>query len=184
MLLPIYLYGEPVLRKEAAEVPADYPDLPALAADMFQTMAKANGVGLAAPQVGLPLRMFVVDGTELADDCPECKDFRRCMVNPVVVDESDELLSREEGCLSVPGVYETVKRPSWIVMRYLDENLAEHEERIEGFAARMTLHEFDHLDGKIFVDRISPIRRQLVKGKLAQILKGKVSVSYKTKAKR
>ena len=184
MLLPIYLNGEPVLLKEAAEVTADYPDLPTLADNMFQTMAKASGVGLAAPQVGLPLRMFVVDGTELADDCPECKGFRRCMVNPVIVAESDELLSREEGCLSVPGVYETVKRPSWIVMRYLDEHLAEHEERIEGFAARMTLHEFDHLDGKIFVDRISPIRRQLVKGKLAQILKGKVSVSYKTKAKR
>lgn len=182
MNLPIYLYGQNVLRKEGAEVTAEYPDLQKLVENMFQTMYTAQGVGLAAPQVGLSIRMFVVDGSDLAENYPECKDYKRCMINPVIVEESEETNSKEEGCLSIPGVYESVKRPNWIVVRYLDENLVEHEERVEGFAARMTLHEYDHLDGKVFIDRISPIRKQLIKGKLSQILKGKVNCSYKFKA--
>lgn len=181
MLLPIYLYGMNVLRKEATEVPADYPELQKLAQDMFQTMEKANGVGLAAPQVGLSIRMFVVDGNGLAEDYPECAGFRRCMINPEILEQSEETSSCDEGCLSIPGVYESVKRPTWIKMRYLDETLQVHEEEIKGFAARMTLHEYDHLDGKLFFDHCSPIRKQLIKGKLSQILKGKVSCSYKIK---
>jgi peptide deformylase len=181
MLLPIYLYGQPVLRKPAKEVPADYPELKTLAENMFQTMAKANGVGLAAPQVGLALRMFVVDGNGLEEDYPECRDFRRCMINPEVIEESEETNVKDEGCLSIPGIYESVKRPDWIVIRYRDENYVEHEEKITGFAARMTLHEYDHLDGKMFIDRVSPLRKQLMKSKLGAILKGKVSCSYKVK---
>ena len=181
MLLPIYLYGQSVLRKAAKEVPADYPELKTLAENMFQTMAKANGVGLAAPQVGLALRMFVVDGNGLEEDYPECRDFRRCMINPEVVEESEETTVKDEGCLSIPGLYEAVKRPEWIVIRYRDENFVEHEEKITGFAARMVLHEYDHLDGKMFIDRVSPLRKQLMKSKLGAILKGKVSCSYKVK---
>ncbi|MCR5360878.1 MAG: peptide deformylase [Bacteroidales bacterium] len=181
MLLPIYLYGQPVLRKEAQEVPADYPDLKKLVDDMFQTMAKANGVGLAAPQVGLALRMFVVDGNGLEEDYPECHDFRRCMINPTVIDQSEETTEKDEGCLSIPGIYESVKRPNWIVVRYFDADFVEHEEKITGFAARMTLHEYDHLDGKMFIDRVSPLRKQLMKSKLAAILKKKISCSYKVK---
>jgi len=183
MLLPIYLYGQTVLRKEAEEVPVDYPDLKVLAENMFQTMAKANGVGLAAPQVGLSLRMFVVDGNGLEEDYPECLGYRRCMINPEIIEESSETTIKDEGCLSIPGVYEAVKRPDWIVVRYLDENLEQHEEKVTGFAARMTLHEYDHLDGKMFIDHVSPLRKQLIKTKLSAIIKGKVSTNYKTKQK-
>lgn len=182
MILPIYLYGEAVLRKEAVEVPEDYAELPKLAKNMFLTMEKANGVGLAAPQVGLSLRMFVVDGNGLAEDYPECKGVRICMINPEVVEESKETNSKDEGCLSIPGVYESVKRPDWIVINYLDENLQEHEERFEGFAARMILHEYDHLDGKMFIDRVTPLRKQIIKGKLQSILKGKNHPEYKHKS--
>ena len=182
MLLPIYLYGQPVLRKVAEDVPSDYPELPQLAENMFATMDKASGVGLAAPQVGLALRMFVVDGDALSDDYPECAGFKRCMINPEILSESEDTDVKDEGCLSIPGIYEPVKRPKWIEMKYFDENLVEHTERIEGFAARLTLHEYDHLDGKMFIDHVSPIRKQLIKSKLSSILKGKVNTSYKSKA--
>lgn len=183
MLLPIYLYGQAVLRKEAQDVTADYPELKTLAENMFQTMAKANGVGLAAPQVGLAIRMFVVDGNGLEEDYPECLNFRRCMINPEILEESEETNVKDEGCLSIPGVYESVKRPEWIVVRYMDENFEQHEEKITGFAARMTLHEYDHLDGKMFIDHVSPLRKQLIKAKLSAIIKGKVNCSYKIKQK-
>lgn len=182
MILPIYLYGQPVLRKVAEDVPADYPNLQKLAEDMFLTMDKASGVGLAAPQVGLAIRMFVVDGNGLAEDYAECAGFKRCMINPEILEESEDTDTKDEGCLSIPGVYESVKRPTWIVVKYLDENLEEHTERIEGFAARMTLHEYDHLDGHMFIDHVSAIRKQLIKGKLNTILKGKAPTSYKSKA--
>ncbi|MDO4497823.1 MAG: peptide deformylase [Bacteroidales bacterium] len=181
MILPIYLYGMTVLRKEAELVGADYPDLPKLAEDMFLTMDKANGVGLAAPQVGLAIRMFVVDGNGLAEDFPECQGYKRCMINPEIIEQADTFNVKDEGCLSIPGIYESVKRPDWIVVRYLDENLVQHEERVEGFAARMTLHEYDHLDGKMFIDHVSPLRKQLLKAKLGNIVKGKVACSYKSK---
>lgn len=182
MILPIYLYGQPVLRKEAEEVPADYPALPELAQNMYLTMEKANGVGLAAPQVGLALRMFVVDGNGLSEEYPECAGVRRCMINPELVEASKETNVKEEGCLSIPGIYESVKRPDWIVINYLDEQLVEHEERFEGFAARMVLHEYDHLDGKMFVDHIAPLRKTFIKGKLQSIVKGKSNPSYKFKS--
>lgn len=171
-----------VLRKEAELVPADYPELAKLAEDMFQTMDKANGVGLAAPQVGLALRMFVVDGNGLAEDFPECAGYKRCMINPEVIEEADTFNSKDEGCLSIPGIYESVKRPDWIVVRYYDEKFEQHEERVEGFAARMTLHEYDHLDGKMFIDHVNPLRKQLIKAKLGNILKGKVDCTYKHKS--
>lgn len=183
MILPIYLYGQPVLRKEAEEVPESYPELVTLAENMFATMEKANGVGLAAPQVGLALRMFVVDGNGLAEDFPECAGVRRCMINPEIVEQSDETNTKDEGCLSIPGIYESVKRPNWIVINYLDEHLQEHEERLEGFAARMVLHEYDHLDGKMFIDHVSPLRKQFIKSKLQAILKGKSNPQYKFKGK-
>lgn len=184
MILPIYLYGQPVLRKEAEEVSADYPDLKVLVENMYLTMAKANGVGLAAPQVGLALRMFVVDGNGLAEDYPECVGVRRCMINPELVETAETCNSKEEGCLSIPGVYESVKRPDWIVINYLDENMEEKEERFEGFAARMVLHEYDHLDGKMFVDHVAPLRKQFIKSKLQNILKGKSQPEYKFKGVR
>jgi peptide deformylase len=182
MILSIYLYGQQVLRKEAEEVPKDYPQLKELVANMFDTMYHADGVGLAAPQVGLSLRLFVVDGNVMADDFPECKGFKRAMINPSIIACSEEDILLEEGCLSLPGIHEKVSRPVKIRIRYLDENLAEHEEDIEGFAARIVQHEYEHLEGHIFIDNISAIRKQLNKGKLNSIIKGTANCSYRTKA--
>ena len=174
MILPVYLYGQPVLRKEAEEVPMDYPDLKQLVANMFETRYNADGVGLAAPQVGLSLRLLVIDADVMGDDFPECKGFKRAMINPVFLEKSEEEVSMEEGCLSLPGVHEKVK--------YLDEDLKEHEETVEGFAARVVQHECEHLEGHVFIDNISGIRRQLNKSKLNSIIKGTASCSYKAKS--
>jgi peptide deformylase len=181
MLLPIYLYGQPVLRKEAEEVTADYPNLDQLVADMFATLDNAQGVGLAAPQVGLSLRMFVIDATGAAEDYPECAGLKRTMINPVIVERSEETTSGDEGCLSIPGIYEAVSRAQWVVVKYVDEHFEEHTEKLTGWAARIVQHEYDHLDGKIFIDHISPIRKQLIKGRVSQILKGKTRCAYKTR---
>lgn len=182
MILPIYLYGQPVLRKEAEEVPADYPKLKELVANMFETMYHADGVGLAAPQIGLSLRLFVVDGNVMSDDFPECRGFRRAMINPVIVESSEEQITLEEGCLSLPGMHEKVSRAARIKIRYKDESFAEHEETLDGFAARIVQHEYEHLEGHVFIDNISAIRRQLNKGKLNSFIKGTTKCSYRTKA--
>ncbi|MDR1556730.1 MAG: peptide deformylase [Tannerellaceae bacterium] len=182
MILPVYLYGHPVLREKAKEVPGDYPALKELVANMFDTMYHAEGVGLAAPQIGRSIRLIVLDGKPMSEDFKECKDFRRVMINPVIEEYSDEEISLEEGCLSLPGIHEKVERAAWIRIKYSDENGVEHNETIEGFAARIVQHECEHLDGLVFIDNISAIRRQLNKGKLNNIIKGTTGCSYKTKA--
>lgn len=182
MILPIYLYGQQVLRKETEDVSRDYPELKQLVANMFETMYHADGVGLAAPQVGLSLRIFVVDGSVMGDDFPECKGFRRAMINPDIIECSEEKIALEEGCLSIPGIHEKVSRPAKIRIKYMDENWNEHEEEIDGFAARIVQHEYEHLEGHVFIDNISPIRKQLNKGKLNNIIKGTANCSYRTKA--
>jgi len=181
MILPIYLYGQPVLRKEAEDVPQDYPELNTLIANMFETLLQAEGCGLAAPQVGLGLRMFIVDGTELKEEYPECADFKKAFINPEILDSSEEKVMYSEGCLSLPGISENVLRPKTIRVRYYDENWQLHEEELTGFNARIFEHEYDHLQGNVFTDRISPIRRQFVNGKLAKIAKGKLTGKYKCK---
>ncbi|CAK7024145.1 MAG: Peptide deformylase [Parabacteroides sp.] len=182
MILPIYLYGQPVLRKETEEVPKDYPELKQLIANMFETMYNADGVGLAAPQVGLSLRLLVIDADVMGDDFPECKGFKRAMVNPEIVESSEEEIAMEEGCLSLPGIHEKVSRAKTIRVKYLDENLEEHDETVDGFAARVVQHECEHLGGHVFIDNISAIRRQLNKGKLNGIIKGTARCSYRAKA--
>lgn len=182
MILPIYLYGQPVLRKETEEVPKDYPELKQLIANMFETMYNADGVGLAAPQVGLSLRLLVIDADVMGDDFPECKGFKRAMVNPKIVESSEEEIAMEEGCLSLPGIHEKVSRAKTIRVKYLDENLEEHDETVDGFAARVVQHECEHLGGHVFIDNISAIRRQLNKGKLNGIIKGTARCSYRAKA--
>jgi peptide deformylase len=182
MILPIYLYGQPVLREETKKVPKDYPELKLLVDNMFETMYHADGVGLAAPQVGLSLRMFVVDADVMGDDFPECKDFKRVMINPEIIEESEEEVALEEGCLSLPGIHEKVSRAKSIVIRYQDTDFNEHEEKIEGFAARVVQHEYEHLEGHVFIDNISGIRKQLNKGKLNDIIKGTAKCSYRAKA--
>lgn len=180
MILPIYLYGQPVLRKEAEEI-ENTPELKQFIADMYETLTQAEGCGLAAPQVGKPWRLFVIDGTELAEDYPECADFKRAFINPEVLEDSEETCSYSEGCLSLPGISENVVRPESVKMRYLDEDFKEHEETFTGFQARIVQHEYDHLEGHVFTDRISPIRKTFVRNKLLSIAKGKTGARYKYK---
>ena len=180
MILPIYLYGQPVLRKPTEEI-ENTPELKQLIDDMYETLTQAEGCGLAAPQIGKPWRLFIVDGTELGDDYPECKDFKKTFINPEMIEESEETCTYSEGCLSLPGISENVVRPKTIRVRYLDENFVEHEEVFEGFQARIIQHEYDHLEAHVFTDRISPIRKTFVRNKLAAIAKGKVGTKYKYK---
>ena len=181
MILPIYLYGQPVLRNVAEDITPDYPQLGELIENMFETMYQAEGIGLAAPQIGLAIRLVVIDLDVLSDDYPEYKDFRRVYINAHIIEASEETDSAEEGCLSLPGVHEKVTRPKRIHVKYLDENFVEHDEWVDGFLARAMQHEFDHLEGMVFSDRISPLRRQMNKNRLGNLAKGKVSCAYKTK---
>ena len=181
MILPIYLYGQPVLKKVAEDINADYPNLKELIENMFDTMHHASGIGLAAPQIGLAIRLVVVDLDVISEDEPEFKDFRRVYINAHIVETSDETDTMEEGCLSLPGIHEKVTRPSRIHVKYLDENFVEHDEWVDGFLARVMQHEFDHLEGKVFSDRLSPLRRQMNKNRLNNLVKGNVSCDYKVK---
>ena len=182
MKLPIYLYGSKVLREpaQAADV-ADREKISALVSDMEETLASADGCGLAAPQVGVPTRVLIVDGRGLEDVYPYLKDFKRVMINPVVVEESKETCDYSEGCLSVPGIYAEVRRPEKIKVEYINADFEPVAEEFDKFACRMVQHELDHLDGKMFVDRVAPIRRKMIAKKLSNISRGKVSAHYKTK---
>ena len=181
MILPIYVYGQPVLRKEAEDITPDYPDLKELIANMFETMDRADGVGLAAPQIGLPIRVVVINLDVLSDDMPEFKDFRKAYINAHIIETGEEMVSMEEGCLSLPGVHESVKRPDKIRVTYLDEDMNPHDEWVEGYLARVMQHEFDHLDGTMFIDHLSPLRKQMIKGKLNKMVEGKARCAYKVK---
>ena len=180
----MYIYGQHVLREEAKDINADYPDLQQLIANMFETMQKADGIGLAAPQVGLAIRLVVIDLDVLKDDLPQYKDFRHAYINPHILEYGEEMSTMEEGCLSVPGVHESVKRPTKIHVQYLDENLQPHDVWVDNYLARVMQHEFDHLEGKLFVDRITPFRKQMIKKKLQSMLKGKINCTYKVKPNR
>lgn len=185
MKLPIYLYGSAVLRETAKE--ADLADqtvrekLTTLVADMKETLASADGCGLAAPQIGESLRVVIVDGTVVADMYDYLKTFRRTLINPVVLEVSQEMNDLSEGCLSVPGIYADVRRPSRVKVEYYNEGFEKVTEVFDRYAARMVQHELDHLDGNLFVDRVAPIRRKMISKKLLNILHGKVTARYKTK---
>ena len=181
MILPIYVYGQSVLRKEAEDISKDYPGLKELIANMFETMVHADGVGLAAPQIGLPIRVVTITLDPLSEDFPEFKDFNRAYINPHILERTGEEVNMEEGCLSLPGIHENVKRSNKVKVSYMDEEFVEHIEEVEGYLARVMQHEFDHLDGKMFIDHISPLRKQMIKGKLNAMLKGKARSSYKMK---
>ena len=182
MILPIYIYGQPVLRKVAEDITPDYPELKTLITNMWETLADSEGIGLAAPQVGLDIRLVVIDLDPLSEDLPEYKDFRQVYINAHIVeyDETNTDAS-EEGCLSLPAIHEKVVRPTRIRVEWDDEQFQHHDEWIEGYLARVMQHEFDHLDGKMFVDRISPLRKQLIKSKLVALTKGRYRCSYRTK---
>ena len=172
------------MRKVAEDITPDYPNLKELIANMFETMDNAEGVGLAAPQIGLPIRVVVVNLDPLAEDFPEFKDFRRVYINAHILETGDEMVSMDEGCLSLPGVHESVKRADKIRVKYLDENLVEHEEEVQGYLARVMQHEFDHLEGQMFIDHLSALRKQMIKGKLNAMLKGKAHCTYRVKTVR
>ena len=181
MVLPMYIFGQPVLRQVADEVEKDYPNLKELIKNMYETLRNSEGVGLAAPQVGLPIRLFIVDLDCISEDHPEFKGYLKTFINPEIVEVSQEQVSFEEGCLSVPGIHESVKRPKRVLLNYLDEDFNEHEEWFDEFPARVIQHENDHLDGKMFVDHLGPLRKQMLKSKLVAMTKNKFSASYKCK---
>lgn len=183
MILSIVAYGDPVLRKVGTDITKDYPDLTKLIADMFDTMNNAKGVGLAAPQIGKSIRLFIVDGSPFAEDNehPELKDFKKIFINARILEEKGEEWAYNEGCLSIPKIRETVNRLPTIRIKYQDENFKEYEETFTGIPARIIQHEYDHIEGKLFVDRIKPLRRTLLKSKLNDISKGNIEVEYKMK---
>lgn len=184
MKLPIVAYGDPVLRKKAEEIDEDYPELKELIDNMFETMYAAHGVGLAAPQIGLSIRLFVVDASPFAEDDegeidPTLKDFKKVFINPIIVEETGEKWAFGEGCLSIPDINEDVMRPERVLINYLDEDFEEHEIELTGLAARVVQHEYDHIEGKLFIDRIGPLKKTMLKNRLDNISKGMIRVGYK-----
>lgn len=186
MILPIVAYGDPVLKKIAEDIGPDYPGLDQLLNDMFDTMYNAKGVGLAAPQIGKSIRLFIVDASPFAED-PDTEEeaalagFRKIFINAQILSEEGESWKFNEGCLSIPKIREDVLRKPKIFIRYQDEQFREHEEHFEGIAARIIQHEYDHIEGKLFTDRISPLRKRLLQGKLNDISRGRVDVDYRMK---
>jgi peptide deformylase len=182
MILPIYLYGHPVLRKVTKDISPDYPDLKVLLDNMFETMYNAEGVGLAAPQIGLEDRILVVDLSPFAKDDQTLMNFKRVFINAHIIERDGDEISSEEGCLSIPNIHESVARKNKIRIQYADENFQLHDEVYEGMKARVIQHEYDHLEGVMFVDRISGIRKQMIRSKLNRMAKGDVNCSYRVKS--
>lgn len=188
MIIPIVAYGDPVLKKKAQKIEKTYPDLSELIASMFETMYAASGVGLAAPQIGKSIRLFIVDTTPFSEDEDLNPDeqkalhgFKKVFVNPEILEETGDEWAFNEGCLSIPEVREDVFRPERITIRYQDENFEEHTEQYEGLIARVIQHEYDHIEGILFTDKLSSLRKRLIKGKLANISKGKIQPDYRMK---
>ena len=183
MILPIVAYGDTVLRQETEEIDKDYPDLDILIEDMFETMYAAKGVGLAAPQIGLPIRLFIIDASGFNEEGehPELADFKRVFINPIILEENGTPWKFEEGCLSIPGIREDVSRKPDVTIEYYNEQFELIEEKISGIAARIIQHEYDHIEATLFTDRINPLRKRLIKGKLNDIAKGNIKVGYRMK---
>ena len=181
MRLPIVAYGDPVLRKKALDIPQDYPDLGKLIENMFDTMYGANGIGLAAPQIGLSIRLFVIDASAYDEENEELKGFKQVFINAKILDESGENWVFNEGCLSIPDIREDVSRHQKLVVSYYDENWKHHKETYTGMAGRIIQHEYDHIEGKLFIDKLTPLRKALLKRRLDAITKGAIKVDYKMK---
>ncbi|OFY45267.1 MAG: peptide deformylase [Bacteroidetes bacterium RBG_13_44_24] len=180
MTYPIVVYGHQVLRKVSEDIDKDYPGLQQFIADMFETMHKSEGMGLAAPQVGRSIRIFVIDGSPIAEDEPSLADFKKVFINAHITEKNGEFKPMNEGCLSIPNIREEVNRESHIRIEYYDENWEFHDEVFDGYKARIIQHEYDHLDGILFTDKVSPLRRRLLRNKLSAISKGKFEAVYKT----
>lgn len=181
MILPIYAYGQPVLKQVAEEIPQDYPELQELIENMWETMYHASGVGLAAPQVGLSIRLFVIDTIQIMDEGEEDQGIKQVFINAQKIEERGEPWAYEEGCLSIPDVRGDVERQPTLRLRWLDENFEQHEQTFEGVNARVIQHEYDHIDGVLFIEHLKPVKKRLVRRKLEDIRKGKVKADYKLK---
>jgi peptide deformylase len=181
MIYPITIYGSPVLRKVAKEITKDYPDFEEFLKNMWETMYHSDGVGLAAPQVGKSVRLFVIDAAPFSEHEPELENFKKTFINAKLVETGEDKVSMDEGCLSIPTIREDVQRPEKIRLQYYDENFELHDEWFEGMAARVIQHEYDHTEGILFTDKVAPIKKRLLKGKLQAISKGKFNVDYKVR---
>ena len=181
MIYPIVIYGNPTLRKASENIDASYPDFKKLVEDMWLTLGEASGVGLAAPQIGKNIRLFIVDCTPWGEDDPTLADYRKVFINAEIYERSEETSLFEEGCLSLPGLHENVRRPVSVRMRYLDENFVEHDEEFTGKPARVIQHEYDHIEGLVFTDHLVPLRKNLIKNKLQKMARGSYKAFYKTK---
>lgn len=179
MIYPVTVFGDPVLRKTAEPITADFENLEGFIQNMFETMYNSEGIGLAAPQVGLSIRIFVLDTTHEEEDEPA--GIKKAFINPVIIEKFGEPWAMNEGCLSVPEIKEDVVRPESVKIKYVDENFVEHEEVFNGLTARVIQHEYDHLEGIMFVDYLNPLKKRILKSKLTAISKGKVIPKYKIK---
>ena len=186
MILPIYIYGHPVLRKQTVDMNLDkHPDLKELIANMFETMYQAEGIGLAGPQVGLEERIFVVDLSPLAnEEHPEFRDCKKVFINANITERGGDMVVIEEGCLSIPGIHEKVARDDEVHIEYLNQHLELCQETYRGYMARVIQHEYDHLNGVLFVDKISPLRKRMIRGKLSNMERGNVACDYRIKTVR
>ena len=182
MILPIYTYGQPVLRKVAEDIDREYPQLDQLIQDMYDTLDRSEGIGLAAPQVGYSIRLVVINLDIISDTMPEYKGYIRTFINPHILEYDDtETDVSEEGCLSIPGIHESVRRPTRIRVTYLDDQFQPHDEWVDGYLARVMQHEFDHLEGVLYIDKVSPFRKQMNRNKLKAMAQGKFRAAYRTK---
>ena len=189
MILPILAYGDPILKKEGVEIEKDHEDLKEVIENMWETMYNANGVGLAAPQIGQSIRLFIIDATPFVDDEAEnpdpkakgLEDFKKVFINPIIEEEIGEEWGFEEGCLSIPTIREDVYRKERITITYFDEKFDFHEETFEGYAARVIQHEYDRVDGILFTDHLTPLKKQLLNKRLTNISKGKLEIGYRMK---
>lgn len=186
MILPILAYGDPILRKMGKEIPKEYPKLEALLENMFETMYAAKGIGLAAPQIGLPIRLFIVDATPFEDDEEYTEEerkffstFRQVFINAKMIDETGNEWAFNEGCLSIPDIREDVFRNGDITIEFYDENFKKYTKNYNGIVARIIQHEYDHIEGVMFTDKLSPLKKRIIKGKLANISKGKIDIDYR-----
>lgn len=182
MKYPVTVYGDTALRKEAQNIDKSYEGLAEIISNMWETMYSSEGVGLAAPQIGKSIRIFIVDATSGADEEPELANFKKVFINPEILELSDEEWVMNEGCLSLPEIREDITRPKVVKLKYYDENFNEHTEEFKGYAGRIIQHEHDHLEGILLIDHLPPLRRRLLKGKLNNIAHGKVQPAYKIKS--
>lgn len=181
MKYPVTVYGDLLLRKKAKPIEKDHEGLEEIIENMWETMYYSDGVGLAAPQVGKSIRLFLIDATSGAEEEPELKNFKKIFINPEIIETFGEEWVMNEGCLSLPEIREDVKRPDVVKIKYLDENFEPHEEIYKGYAGRIIQHEYDHLEGVLFIDYLSPLRKRLLKSKLRNISTGKVQPHYRIK---